>query len=71
MIYFVVAQKEKDGEWKLFGPWDYIEGADSKIVELDNDETYSQIELARVLTDEDGPDKDEWVECDKHKEKGE
>ena len=53
MIYLVVAQKEEDGKWILFGPWDYIEGADEKIAELGCDPIYSQVELARVLTDED------------------
>lgn len=56
MIYFVVAQQEQDGEWKLFGPWECVEIADEKIVKLENDSAYSQVELARVLTDEDGPD---------------
>jgi hypothetical protein len=56
VIYFVVAQKEQDGEWKLFGPDERIEKADEKIAELENDPAYSQVELARVLTDEDGPD---------------
>lgn len=59
MIYFVVAQQEQDGDWKLFGPWEDVGIADEKIVELENDSVYSQIELARVLTDEDGPD---WLE---------
>jgi hypothetical protein len=58
MIYFVVAQKEEDAEWELFGPWDYIEGADEKIDELSHSPIYSQVELARVLTDEDGR---EWL----------
>ena len=58
MIYFVVAQKEDDGKWEVFGPWDYIEGADNKIAKITFDPQYSQVELARVLTDED--DSDEW-----------
>lgn len=68
MIYFVVAQKNEDGKWKVFGPWDYINGADDKIAELshkDADSTYCQVELARVLTDEDDPDKNEWIRHDK------
>ena len=59
MIYFVVAQKDDDGGWELFGPWDCIERADERIAELSDDPIYSQVELARVLTDEDGS---EWVE---------
>ena len=66
MIYFVVAQRESDGEWKLFGPWDYVDGADAKIAELDDDPVYAQTELARVLTDEDNPDRDEWLGHDTH-----
>jgi len=66
MIYFVVAQLDGDGEWYLFGPWDYIEGADKKIVELDQDNKYCQVDVARVLTDEDGPDQDDW---EKHNDK--
>jgi hypothetical protein len=53
MIYFVVAQRDEDGEWDLFGPWDYVEGADNKIAELDQDDKYSQVELARVWKQED------------------
>jgi len=60
MIYFVVAQREEDGQWEPFGPWDYVEGADKKIAELSCDPIYSQVELARVLTDED--DDREWSE---------
>ncbi len=62
MIYFVVAQTERDGQWTLSGPWEYIEEADEKIVELNKIKTkfgnpvFSQIEIARVLTEEDGPD---------------
>ena len=56
MIYFVVAQQEQDGEWKLFGPWECVEMADERIAELNTDPGYAQVELARVLTDEDGPD---------------
>lgn len=67
MIYFVVAQKEDDGKWDVFGPWEYVEGADDKIVELEvGTVEYSQVELARVLTDEDDPDRAEWLESDKH-----
>ncbi len=67
MIYFVVAQSEEDGVWKLFGPWSYIEGADIKIAKLTDDPAYSQVELARVLTDEDNPDRGEWLAADRHK----
>lgn len=66
MIYFVVAQKQADGKWEVFGPWDYIDGADSKIAELGDDIRFAQVELARVLTDEDNPDRDEWLDHDKH-----
>ena len=67
MIYFVVAQKEEDGKWGVFGPWDYVDGADDKIVELEvGVVAYSQIEIARVLTTEDDPDRDDWLELDKH-----
>lgn len=66
MIYFVVAQKEEDGEWKLFGPWDYIEGADNAIAVLTANPLYDQLEIARVLTDEDKPDIAEWLDADKH-----
>lgn len=66
MIYFVVAQREDNGEWELFGPWDYIDGADAKIAELDDDQTYAQTEIARVLTDDDNPDRGEWLEHDTH-----
>jgi hypothetical protein len=59
MIYFVVAQLEDDGEWKLFGPWECVEIADERIAKLSTDPLYSQVELARVLTEEDGP---EWLE---------
>ena len=66
MIYFVVAQDEDSGKWVLFGPWDYIEGADEKIAYFKSGNKYSQVELARVLTDEDDPDKEEWLGSDKH-----
>ena len=71
MIYFVVAQREENGKWDLFGPWENIEDADSKIAELTDlwgkkFPQYSQVELARVLTDEDNPDITEWLDQDKH-----
>jgi hypothetical protein len=66
MIYFVVAQKEESGRWELFGPWDYIEGADERIAYLSDGPEYSQVELARVLTEEDNPDRGEWLGSDKH-----
>ncbi len=56
MIYFVVAQDDDCGTWILFGPWEQIEKADEKIELLSNNPIYCQVELARVLTDEDGPD---------------
>lgn len=66
MIYFVVAQKDEDGRWELFGPWDYIEGADKAIAALTDDPAYDQPEIARVLTDEDRPDRTEWLDADRH-----
>ena len=66
MIYFVVAQRDEDGKWEVFGPHEYVGQADEKIAILDNDPTYSQVELARVLTDEDDPDRSEWLDQDKH-----
>lgn len=66
MIYFVVAQRNEDGKWNLFGPWQFVNMADDKIIELEGDLRYSQIELARVLTDEDNPDRNEWLNQDKH-----
>ncbi len=65
MIYFVVAQKDEDGKWDLFGPWENIEGADERIAYLSDGPEYSQVELARVLTDEDDPDVYEWSELDR------
>lgn len=56
MIYFVVAQDSEGGHWILFGPWERVEGADTKIDDLVCSERYSQVEIARVLTEEDGPD---------------
>lgn len=64
MIYFVVTQRDEDGEWELFGPYNYIDPADTKIAELTDDPKYSQVELARVLTDEDNPDKSQWAGMD-------
>lgn len=66
MIYFVVAQREEDGKWEVFGPYEQIDKADNKIARLDDNSDYSQIELARVLTDEDDPDRTEWLDRDKH-----
>lgn len=66
MIYFVVAQREEDGKWEVFSPYEYVGQADEKIAILDDDPTYSQVELARVLTDEDDPDMEEWSDRDKH-----
>lgn len=60
MIYFIVAQRDEDAEWELFGPHNYIDAADKKIEELEKDPKYSQVELARVLTEEDSPDKGDW-----------
>lgn len=67
MIYFVVAQKESSGKWEVFGPWDYIDGADEKIAYLSDGPEYSQVEIARVLTEADGNDRGEWLDKDKHK----
>ncbi len=66
MIYFVVAQQEVDGVWKLFGPWENIEKADVELSRLDALPQYSQVEIARVLTEEDNPDMEEWSDSDKH-----
>lgn len=71
MIYFVVAQRNEDGKWDLFGPWENVEEADSKIAKLIDFfngvfPQYSQVELARVLTDEDNPDRAEWLNRDKY-----
>jgi hypothetical protein len=66
MIYFVVAQRDEDGKWELFGPYEHDYLADEKIAELDENEKYSQVELARVLTEEDNPDREEWLRHDRH-----
>jgi hypothetical protein len=67
MIYFIVAQKEEDGKWDVFGPWDYVDGADDQIIELEvGTVEYSQIDIARVLTKEDDPDKGEWLKLDSY-----
>lgn len=61
MIYFVVAQKDDDGEWELvFGPKSEIEDIDSKVSELEEDPKYSQVEIARVITQDDKLDNTEW-----------
>lgn len=61
MIYFAVAQLEVDGMWVIFGPWEQIEEVDKKISHLSHDPRYAQVEIARVLTEEDGPDWDDPI----------
>lgn len=58
MIYFVMAQQKESKKWDNFGPWSKVEIADANIVRLEDDPLYSQIELARVLTDEEST---EWL----------
>ncbi len=61
MIYFVVAQRDEDGEWELvFGPKDNLEDIDAKISELDKNPKYCQVELARVITPDDKLSNVEW-----------
>ncbi len=61
MIYFVVAQRDEDGEWEIvLGPQGEIDGVDDKIAELDEDPKYSQVEIARVITEDDKLKNVEW-----------
>ncbi len=63
MIYFVVAQRDDDGEWEIvFGPKGEIDGIDDKVVETEEDPKYSQVEIARVITQDDKLDNIEWGE---------
>ena len=63
MIYFVVAQRDEDGEWELvLGPKSEIEDADSKVSEIEEDPKYSQVELARVITEDDRLEQTEWID---------
>ncbi len=73
MLYFVMAQRKESGEWDNFGPWSKIEVADANIVRLEDNPLYSQVELARVLTDEestewlrDPPSKAHFIEYPSH-----
>ncbi len=66
MKYYVIAKREDTHVLDLFGPWTEIEKADDKIAELEYGFLYSEIELGRVLQDEDRPDQDQWLECDQH-----
>ena len=50
MIYFVVAQKDDDGEWEIvFGPKGDIDGIDEKVAEAEEDPKYSQVEWGSIL----------------------
>lgn len=61
MIYFIVAQRDDDGEWEItLGPQDNIDGIDEKVSELDEDPKYSQVEIARVITEDDKLNDVEW-----------
>ncbi len=61
MIYFVVAQRDDDGEWEIvLGPQGEIDGVDDKVADLDEDPKYSQVEIARVITEDDKLKNVEW-----------
>ena len=72
MKYYVIAEKETNMGMEnirhLFGPWTEIEKADEKIAELEYDPLYSEVELARVLEDEDSTD---WIGHETHEEEEE
>ena len=61
MIYFIVAQRDEDGEWELvLGPKSEIENIDTKVSELEENPKYSQVEIARVITQDDKLNNVEW-----------
>ena len=61
MIYFVVAQRDDDGEWEIvLGPKGEIDGIDEKVAEVEECSEYSQVEIARVITEDDKLDNVEW-----------
>jgi len=61
MIYFVIAQRDDDGEWEIvFGPKGEIDGIDDKVAEAEENPDYSQVEIARVITQDDKLDNVEW-----------
>jgi len=61
MIYFVVAQRDDDGEWEIvLGPQSEIDGIDDKVAETEENPKYSQVEIARVITQDDKLDNVEW-----------
>lgn len=61
MICFVVAQRDEDGEWELvLGPKSEIDDIDTKVSELEEDPKYSQVEIARVITQDDKLKNVEW-----------
>ena len=61
MIYFVVAQRDNDGEWEIiFGPKSEIDGIDDKVSEAEENPDYSQVEIARVITQDDKLGNVEW-----------
>lgn len=63
MIYFVVAQRDENGEWELvFGPKGEIEDIDLKVSELEENPKYSQVEIARVITADDKLEQTDWID---------
>ena len=61
MIYFVVAQRDNDGEWEIvLGPQGEIDGVDDKVSEIEEDPKYSQVEIAMVITEDDKLKNVEW-----------